>query len=509
MNKFLTTGLLAAVTALSATAEGVCSNGSFYAGVSLGASFNKANVKGANKSEYTSYFEKLAKDLIAKVTECTTTADEAASKITDDQIKALATAISGILNEIYGASVLSNTQTTYAAVSGYAAGSLNAIKAGTATDEVAQLVKFLCSYDSSISDNNASVDYKISETMFVTAVKNILKAGKLSELVTYAKLDKFTTGSTTLNFTVGSASISKDLTAANTAYTAINGAKASGSETTYVTIISEAIAKRAEILNTYKKAVSSSFESNSGLKSIFYSDAKTEYDTSTLAGVTSIVQGIEKYSTDEGNTLWSDFGFNDNGKASKKATGFIAGVFFGFDHRIGDCMIGIDANVEFDAGGKAKIKSKSATKGIEVKRQFGFSVMPRVGIMITPQLEGFVTFGGNLSRYSVNTSNMLTILNSNSKLMPMATAYNALDLAKNSQIALDSNSDLSKIFKNHKKTKFGFAAGAGMKYDITPDMFVKLSYVFNFKTKIGTVEKQGAEVKFQSHVIKVGLGYRF
>jgi opacity protein-like surface antigen len=56
--------------------------------------------------------------------------------------------------------------------------------------------------------------------------------------------------------------------------------------------------------------------------------------------------------------------------------------------------------------------------------------------------------------------------------------------------------------------------GAGIRYEITPSIFTKLEYNFEFSKKFRIPKDiaatvTGASVKARSHVVKLGVGYRF
>ena len=63
-----------------------------------------------------------------------------------------------------------------------------------------------------------------------------------------------------------------------------------------------------------------------------------------------------------------------------------------------------------------------------------------------------------------------------------------------------------------KSTKAVFLVGAGVRYEFNPSLFAKLEYNFEFGAKPKLHSEAMPEVKkikVTTHVVKLGLGYRF
>lgn len=126
--------------------------------------------------------------------------------------------------------------------------------------------------------------------------------------------------------------------------------------------------------------------------------------------------------------------------------------------------------------------SPSATSQMTVrfKNKFGFSIMPRVGYLITPDFEIFATAGVKIRSDKVT-------------------------------VTTTENEDAEEKSYTKSKTKCAPAFGLGVNYAITPEIYAKLEYNYICKSKISKKDDLAithkAEVKGQE--IKLGIGYRF
>lgn len=164
---------------------------------------------------------------------------------------------------------------------------------------------------------------------------------------------------------------------------------------------------------------------------------------------------------------------------AKKKWKFLAELNLGYDWRINDVMVGIDLN----AGaifGKNNIRyfdgeAEYAGNG-SVKELWHVALMPRVGYLVTPQAEIYLTAGAKVAQFKTTT------LKNNTKEL------------------------ISK-----KKVRFVPVVGAGLRYEITPEVFAKIEYNYEFKTKTAAHKDSAhsAAPKIQSHVVRLGVGYRF
>lgn len=199
------------------------------------------------------------------------------------------------------------------------------------------------------------------------------------------------------------------------------------------------------------------------------------------------------------------------GKSSKKKTKFLAELVLGYDFRLNDVMLGVELNVGGIFGsnklrsGKLDITNVEAqTYGgpdaavtikakdyAKVKEQWHIALMPRIGYLFTPQFEGYVTFGVKLAKFKTDVLNRL-----------------------NDAVVVEANGNVAVPEKTYSKksTKAVFLAGAGVRYEIDPQLFAKLEYNFEFGAKPKLHKDAMPElkkIKVTSHTIKLGLGYRF
>ena len=132
--------------------------------------------------------------------------------------------------------------------------------------------------------------------------------------------------------------------------------------------------------------------------------------------------------------------------------------------------------------------------------------MPRVGYLFMPQLEGYVTFGMKIQKLKYET------------YKHGAGFLDGKLHDDNDGKKFDSDGENpEKLNEYNEKTKKSSTRiipviGAGIRYEITPELFTKLEYNFEFKSKAkmpsdGMVEV--SKVITSAHVIKLGLGYRF
>jgi opacity protein-like surface antigen len=283
----------------------------------------------------------------------------------------------------------------------------------------------------------------------------------------------------------------------------LNSLKNIESTTAYTT----ATASVTSLITTYRDAVKDSTEA--GVLTIFYKAADKK-EAITDAAV--IQENITKFGANVVNTEFTELGLNKNNQVSKRATGFGISFIAGFDHRMGDAMLGIEVEADIGIGGKIKVRDKKAAKGsdgITAQRQWGIALKPRIGYMVAPQFEVYLTVGAGFSKYKVDTKALMTVLDHAAVLKTMAEKYNATEAGKKDSIDLkifDQGSD--KVLKTHSKTKFTPIVGAGLRYQITPDVDFLLEYNYLFKAKLVDTQKAGAEVRFEGHKIKAGAACR-
>ena len=136
-----------------------------------------------------------------------------------------------------------------------------------------------------------------------------------------------------------------------------------------------------------------------------------------------------------------------------------------------------------------KDKSKVSGEFANVKEQWHIGLMPRVGYLFTPEFEGYVTFGVKFSKFKLAVPNI------------------ADDAAENGNIP-----EVEPSLKKKSGMRVIPVVGAGVRYEFTPELFAKLEYNFDFRTKAKLHKDTMPElknVKVSAHTIKLGLGYRF
>ena len=502
MNKILAAGLIAATTALSANAT-QCGNGGFYMGAAIGASFNKASFK-FDRTALNDNLDSGIKGLTEKVMKKQAEADKLfeAVDVTD-----LANEIEAVLNTI------KLDLTKVAPKSGdYAAGTLAALSrtAKLSDTPLHKILNILIAADPDLIESDAF--NKVLATgaggeagmkdILTQAVTKIAQQGKLGQLTTLF-LTAAGQGSDTLPVLKYS-TINLQIDTR----TLMSASKDSGAifeiNKTYIPY-KTALDSVATTMNNLKKAADADGkDATESVIKLFYTDT----DRKTANTTAQFVEALSKYSTGIIDQELTELKVNSKDVASKKATGFLFAANFGFDHRINDVMLGIELEAGMEAGGKVKKKDLNKTDGLTVRRQFYVSLMPRVGYLFTPQFEGFLTFGGSLGKYKTDTSLFNKVFNHAGAVVEMSKQWNK-DNPKDLLDTKVNNTEAANIYKKHSKTKFVPVIGAGVRYEITPEIFATLAYNYAFKTTVASQAKAGARVKFQSHILKAGVGFRF
>ena len=189
-------------------------------------------------------------------------------------------------------------------------------------------------------------------------------------------------------------------------------------------------------------------------------------------------------------------------KKTNRKTNFAAELVLGYDFRMNDIMMGVDLTLGSTLG---KNMLKYRFKGTDddwnngetysgsygrVKPSWHVGLMPRIGYLFTPEFEGYLTFGVKFVRLQSKTYNV-------------------------AELNVKDDSGIPAIPPSMNK-KSGMrvipVVGAGVRYEFTPEMFAKLEYNFDFRTKAKLHKKTMPElknVKVSAHTIKLGLGYRF
>lgn len=195
----------------------------------------------------------------------------------------------------------------------------------------------------------------------------------------------------------------------------------------------------------------------------------------------------------------------DEAKGSKKKGKFLAELVLGYDFRVNDVMMGVDLTFGSQFGKNKKTgntyewntapAAKDKTTYAELKQQWHIGVMPRIGYLFTPEFEGYLTAGVKFARYKFKTIN---------------GAHEGATEAEN--LFATEKPELYNKPVSKAKMKVQPVVGAGIRYEITPELFTKLEYNFEFKTKAklpATALPELKKAEVNAHVIKLGLGYRF
>ena len=502
MNKILAAGLIAATTALSANATH-CGNGGFYMGAAIGASFNKASFK-FDRASLNDNLDSGIKGLTEKVVAKQAAADKLFEDVdvTDfmTQLETFSTQIANTLG-----AKLTSTVAPADTAKGVEESSIAAYyyKKSNSTDAFYKFISWVVKYNpEALSDTTMSQKLTSATDISVVIAEAAQAAIKLGEINTLGAALGLTGTQKELTFV--SVKIQGDKLFADNKTGAYYDLFKSDSSSKYVPY-KTALDSVATTMNNLKKAADADGkDASESVIKLFYTDT----DRKTANTTAQFVEALSKYSTGIIDKELTELKVNSKDVASKKATGFLFAANFGFDHRINDVMLGIELEAGMEAGGKVKKKDLNKTDGLTVRRQFYVSLMPRVGYLFTPQFEGFLTFGGSLGKYKTDTSLWDKVFNHAGAVVEMNKQWNK-DNPKDLLDTKVNNTEAANIYKKHSKTKFVPVIGAGVRYEITPEIFATLAYNYAFKTTVASQAKAGTQVKFQSHILKAGVGFRF
>lgn len=169
--------------------------------------------------------------------------------------------------------------------------------------------------------------------------------------------------------------------------------------------------------------------------------------------------------------------YSGDGEKLKKTKVIAEGVL-GYDFHFDTVVLGMDFEFgttfgKFKSTGKLETDSGDEVDGkLTTKTQWQLGFMPRVGYLVTPDCEIYLTVGARVVKHKSNSSETDTVTGATTT-------------------------------ENLKKTKVHPVAGLGMKYSFTPNLFAKAEYNYLFKTKVLN------NVKYQAHGFKLGFGYKF
>ena len=290
--------------------------------------------------------------------------------------------------------------------------------------------------------------------------------------------------------------------------------------------------KAAEYLKTYNAEMSSMYQaatSTAGpaLKSAFTNVFGETYSPATtvsgaqeeLTNLTTALTTLGSPNTTTGSASNIDCsGFGNNGSSNRNATGFIIEPFIGYDFKNGKCNFGADLAFGYEMGGRPTFNVTNAvanSKGVTIRREFAITLMPRIGWQFTPKFEVFLAVGAAYSKYKINKANIATLTPNSNALGQMINSYNATvntyNTANPNAPLPYINSDSIVIGTTQKaasKMNLVPMFGIGCRFNITPKIYGKLEFDMALSTKISNGAKDGLTIKFQSNILKAGIGVR-
>lgn len=201
-------------------------------------------------------------------------------------------------------------------------------------------------------------------------------------------------------------------------------------------------------------------------------------------------------------------------KVRKRKTSFLAEIVVGYDHRLNDVMMGVDLAFGKTCG-RQNVKSKKASGTIQdrkastvnpqrafakIEEKWHISFMPRVGYLFTPDLEGFITAGIKWRKM---------------KYITYKHGYKYLDGRTYTEKHDNFKGDSQDVYKaKTKKSSMNMipVVGLGIRYNVTSSLYTKFEYNYEFPKRI-KMPKDGIiecnRVNIETHIIKLGLGYKF
>lgn len=554
IKKFLVAGALVAttITMSGANVAGTCANGGFYGAFNVGVVFAKGSIKVDtelyNGNKYTDFAKKFAEGI--------TKAQEAVKADVTQYSKDVDAAISAIADVI-----VKNAATMVQEADGTNAP--DALGSGATLATLAASNSYLGNIVHSIVTNSPDAatitgldDYAKTalDKLSVDAIKVVLAKATFASGVAGEYITKMNAVNTTAAITNGNAAIIipglTGVLASSTAKECFSGIITfadKASPTGVVPSVTADLTKIKADYATYVKALTALSEGAKAskvdvVKNLFANGTATlvpaamtdGQEPSTLVGTTTktdatpkanvadadtIKTAITSAITEAGKSDVEELGLTGKGVASKSATGFAAEIALGYDHRIGDCMIGIEMPIGINLGGKCKIKDKGSSAGsdgITVQQSYYVGLMPRVGYLVTPAFEIYATAGFNFGKYTADTTNMATVLDKSEAVEEIAKAWNETAKGTGYEISDADMETIGKLagvdtdtFKKFHRTKFVPVIGLGVRYNITPDVFMKLEYNYAFRTKVVKQVKAGCDVRYQAQKLMLGIGCRF
>jgi opacity protein-like surface antigen len=152
---------------------------------------------------------------------------------------------------------------------------------------------------------------------------------------------------------------------------------------------------------------------------------------------------------------------DNDGQTSKKKALIPMVLFGGYAARINDVMLGMDLGFGTQFG---KVKKDSC----KLQNTWLIDVLPRIGYLVTPQTEIYVTGGVRFGKYKMTVGS-----------------------------------------KTKKKMKVSGLLGAGGRYTFTGGFFLGAEYLYQFRTKMPVPKGISGTAKLSGHTIQLVAGMQF
>ncbi|MDR0640798.1 MAG: hypothetical protein LBF65_03685 [Holosporales bacterium] len=209
---------------------------------------------------------------------------------------------------------------------------------------------------------------------------------------------------------------------------------------------------------------------------------------------------------------WKEFGLDQTGFRTKRATAFSVGAAFGYKFRISDLFVLGEIGGDFYFGRKIKIQEedKAADKNapaLTAQQKFGFPIQVGFGFNITTDFEATFLVGGEFQGHTIDTTAAGETFQHMKGIESIGRALNARffssDATKKDAIDLNflNGKAWADTYKKHNKLVFAPSVGVGIMFAATPQVAFRAQYRCCFQKQLTTIEKVGAKVSHSSHKI--------
>ncbi|MDR1233650.1 MAG: outer membrane beta-barrel protein [Holosporales bacterium] len=276
----------------------------------------------------------------------------------------------------------------------------------------------------------------------------------------------------------------------------------------HLTDLNSAESKGEELLTTCRNAAGTS----TTLLPLFYVDGNKQKGNLTADQVLGKFNELGESVTKE---ELEELGADAKGQINKSATGFAIGVIGGYKHRFNDFTVFAQTGFELALGGKVKVHDKKVDKksadAVTVRKQLGVPIELGFGYSFSPELEVSLFGGVAYTRFKVDTSNMVQVLDHLKDLKKIGAElnkkyYSAADTKKDAiDLTVFDGKQASDVLKSHNAGKFIPVVGLGLEWRFSPDASLLVRYSYSPSTKIIKAEKCGLDIKYEDHQVKVGV----